>query len=714
MQMSPSISIKTSKVKIDRKQIGIGSSSQIVNNKFEILFNERVSNYSSEFIQAYSARNLQEKESIQKFIALVCSTRALMRMEAIIQLNKTKISNFNNLEALSIITINGIEALVIIIKDYREYSLTNIISKLQHRYNEKELLQFVITPLLQVINQLHELEIMHGCINPDTIFILEEQTTHRISIILESCVLNACGSKQQLLYETIERGMLNKYSKPVDSFATDYYSLGATICYLLGKEVLFKQDVDILKIKMKVGSFSFFERHFTLTLAKIYFTFIPLISGLLNDKEDERFGYIEAIKALESKTRDEYNNNQQIQQTALYRWKPCQVPLLFNGDSCTHPEDLAILFTKYWETARNLVLNTPFRKWISAAKIDTALLVQITQLENEINAIIDISKLHELDIKDIYLACIVIALSPHYAPIVLAENIIFSPDAIPQVLNYGLVTTPSIQNKIFEFIESGGLKFVIRLKQILIDKNTICNTANILMQVLQQFDSMFYDLNIKNYAQIRPYLLTYAISPAMPCICEGALSFRICFSLKDILQALNTARELIIDTIPSKLFAFIAIKLISCGYKFNQSKPPKSAINKDLFWCLWSLGTAQKETNIGPLIHLCENIQPCIKVAIQRQIYIKKNAQKALIKLEKSVHEGSITAMFEILNIFQKDHNNYYYLKAKAQQIKNELKLCQLISNPSAIKKTGLDLAIRFSYVMLGLSAVLFLMKTLA
>ncbi len=211
----------------------------------------------------------------------------------------------------------------------------------------------VVRPIVNVLTDLRDKDLVHGCIRLANIYDGGSRTLERA--VLGEGLSTPASSQMPALYEPIERAMASPTGRGPGKLSDDLYSFGVCIAIMLRSSDPLENMTDdqILEIKMEEGSY------LALT-GKDRFTgaILELLRGLLHDEEAERWTLDEVIEWLDGRRLSP--------KQAVRRLKASR-PIIFNGHKYFRPEVLAKDLHKNPTEARQLVENGELDQWISRA-----------------------------------------------------------------------------------------------------------------------------------------------------------------------------------------------------------------------------------------------------------------------------------------------------------------------------------------------------------
>lgn len=309
---------------------------------------------SYDFVNCYFAEHSVTKKdqslSNKKFHAFVFQTNYIHRLEDIIELSHTYIPNLVNVEAYGITYIKSLDAfhMVAIVEIPDGIPLREYIKSIS-QINEGFIKHSFLETLGNVVHALSDLNIPHGNINPDTIYINSNN-----QICLSQCIHIPSGYLQPCFYESIDRVYLEPLHKGRGTIKQDLFAIGMCLVYLMTggfAENTYPNDKKFIFHRMTEGSYIMF----------IHNTSIPrrykfLFKGLLNEHEDERWDIDDFIS---------WNNgiysNLSVNKTHM---SETITPITFNGYKYTNRKALAYDLHRFYDTAKIFLENNILEKWI--------------------------------------------------------------------------------------------------------------------------------------------------------------------------------------------------------------------------------------------------------------------------------------------------------------------------------------------------------------
>jgi hypothetical protein len=257
--------------------------SPVLDGRFMLLPETRLSQLDSPYAEAYEARDLRFPD--RPLFAMFCRRELLPRMDVL--------ERFARLERASVV-----KPLQWGVVDWppageRRYAIVfrrpgggrvaaDARSDLRPMLPE-ELKRKIIGPLVTVLQDLSDRLITHRAIRPENLFYTDGSRTETM---LGECVSAPPGLAQPVIYETIENGMAEPVGRGPGKPADDLYAFGVLLAVLLTGAIpcAGMSDQEIVSAKLSLGSYSAL-----LGKARIPIAMLEPLRGLLCDDPHERW-----------------------------------------------------------------------------------------------------------------------------------------------------------------------------------------------------------------------------------------------------------------------------------------------------------------------------------------------------------------------------------------------------------------------------------------
>lgn len=471
--------------------------------------------------------------------AHVCEPGKTQRYRAITLLKGLENRYIVQLLAAGTVTLssNNEERFVIFYERPAGIKLSELMKRKRIPANQAFIIEHILLPLGNVIAAFSELDISHGLVNPDNIFISD-------TAMLGPCVAEPCGYSQPYFYESVERIQALPAAKGEGSAAQDYYALAVTLLYILhGPEHFEKYTKDgFTRSLLKHGAY-----HALMQEKEVAEVFYDFFRGTLTIGAEERWNSKQVLPWLSGKR---YNVLPPPPPVDAVR------PFEFGEQLASTRRELAHLFAKDWEHMIAALQNNQLSHWVSVSLRNKELSDIVTRLSR---TAYDLSTKNDPHVND-SLMNIVMLLDPT-GPIRI-KHISMHVDGLDTLCAelYVNKANPELQ-MLAKFIEANMVNYWLELQQKL-HKNEfkvppIINSLNIKLDRLRGtirntgfgfgLERMLYDLN-----------------PEMPCI-SPVLAGKHVTSLTELLIKLDKIAPTLSDDedpMDRHIAAYIASKLV--------------------------------------------------------------------------------------------------------------------------------------------------------
>jgi len=512
-------------------------------------------------------------------------------------------------------------------------------------------LSAVIKPIINVLADMRDKDIIHGCIRPSNIFDGGAKNFERA--ILGECLSVPPSYHMPVLYETIDRALATPSARGTGTQADDLYSLGVTIAVLLrNNDPLAGLDDDaIIEHKMEEGSYAALTGKDRFTGA-----ILELLRGLLHDDVAQRWTLDDVMVWLDGR---------RLSPKQATKRPKASRPITFNLHKYMRPEMLAKDLNKNPNEAKNLIESGDIEQWIIRALDDK---VVEERYEAAIKQAEEGGKTAGYNERLITRVCM--ALNPEGPIRFKTINVI--PDGIGPALTEAFIMKRDLQVYHDFFMNY----FITQW----IDFQT--SPVSDVSAIVGKFDSARAHLRQKGMGGGMERCI-YALNPEVHCLSEKLIRYHV-RSPEDLMHALEKMASN--PNKPAFLFdrhiiAFLSVKdrknIDPYIPDMNAPEPYKRVLGE-----MKTLATIQKRSNMekfpGIATWLVENLDPVYERFHDRELRkeMKKRAERAkesgdLIKII-SLFDNQKTYQDDFLN-FRKVIRQYYDLDVEYQTITKDL-----------------------------------------
>jgi serine/threonine protein kinase len=653
----------------------------IVNGRFIIDKSKPLNAFSNHFCKAYSANDIQNSNR-SGYYAKIFEKPFLYNVDAIKNLISTPAGNFINPIAIGIVEFhdNGDEYVAVIFDDISAVSLGELIDK-NESFSDKYIIRNILYNVKEALKNLHDLGIAHGSVNLDNIYL-----TKSGGFALDECFSTPFGHGQSTLYEPLSVAKISPNARGHSNYSADYYALGAVCLELTNGKRLKSQTVEILNNeRMCNGSYRYYTNNQLLTG-----TINKIIQGLLNDDDNERFGY------------EELSNIPLLKDFFLASKEADFVePIYFNGKKIYYSKVLAHEMICNFGGANDLFFTGKLQKFLSKSYKDLKSLNKIKFLLNE-NLITESFEPKNCTLNELALAEIIRILG--FSNIFALKDISFSFD------NYSISNLVLFLINNNEFLKLRLLSEMIEY-QCLINpdkfksNNEESNFFAIYMErlVINRSDYLFnflYTLN-KIFAYL-PYL-------------QPLQKRKLLFSAKDVvcfIERNNIPEKFLFDNV--FLAPFLCSKLEDNIFKSSINSAMKSIHSVKM---LLLFNEVQKIYKIEKLPYIAGIFSINIIESIGKFIQSKTIKNDLINKLGDIANEGDLGKIIEFLqnsDLLQNDKETFKNSVIKTKNIHKKLNdIIMELESKEYMQQKSMNTTLTISYLLFSV-AVIYLLAILS
>ena len=653
--------------------------SHIVNGRFIIDKSKPLDLFSNSFCKAYSANDMQNSTHAGCYAKLLEKT-FLYNVDAIISLISRGIDNFINPVAIGIVEFHDTddEYVAVIFNDISAVSLGELIDK-NEDFSDKYIIKNILYNIKEALKDLHDRGIAHGSVNLDNIYL-----TKSGDFILDECFSTPFGYKQPAIYEPLSVTRIIPNAKSNCNYSSDYYALGVVCLELTTGKRLKKQTLEVLNNeRIYSSSYRFYANNKLLTG-----TINKIIQGLLNDDDDQRFGYEKLSNIPELK--DFF---------PIIKKDDFLEPIYFNGKKIYSSKILAHEMAHNLDKAINLFFTGKLQKFLSKFYKNSESLNKVKFLLNK-NINSEFFEQGNCTLNELTLAEIIRIL--HFQNIFAVKNISFSFD------NY------SVGNLVLCLINNNEFTQLRRLSEM-IEYQCLINPDKFKLNNDEPNFFAIYNeqLVLNKHEYIFNFLYTlnkvFSYLPYLPILQKR----RLLFSAKDMvcfIEQNKISEKFIFNNI--FLAPFLCSKLEDYIYKssINSVMQSINSIKMLFLFC-----EVQKSCKIDKLLHISDIFSTSIIESIGRFIQGKTIKDELINKLNEIKVSGDLGEIIEFLeqsDLFRSDKEIFKNSVIKTSNIHEKLNNIMIeLESKDYLQEKSMNIALTISYLLFSVAVIYLLAR---
>lgn len=517
-------------------------------------------------------------------------------------------------------------------------------------WKSDHVLKNVVTPIIDVLNDLRNKDLVHGEIWPGNMFFqagIESAEQNNLEkdkkIKLGECLSTPPSSQLPALYEPIERAMADPMGRGAGIFSDDLYAFGVTLAVILRTNDTLKglSDEEIIEKKVEQGSY--------VTLIgkeRISASMMELLRGLLHDDPAQRWT-LEDIQAWS-------DGRRLTPKQAAKRIKSIR-PIIVGDKKYSRPELLAKDMWVNVDEVVKMFENDELQQWVARAIEDKALKSRVDQTVKEIKT---------YDKSAGYKDRMIVKLSTaFYTEIpVRFKNLNFHPNGFGKLLSAAYIEKKDIQDYV-EVLKQNFVIPVIRGRNKMTDSGPMVTRFDSCRSIIKQ--------TAMNKGLER---CIYLLDGECPCLSPIVKDYYV-QTPEDMMQAFEKICE---KSKPATLFdrhiiAFLSLKdrrnLDPHLIELSASEPDVRFLGQ-----LRTLATIQKRSGIGGLPALANWFADHMTPLYER-LHDSKRRKVLQRRIERIKDAGDLTEMaviYDGLKIFLNDINEFYATMSHYKKIEKE------------------------------------------
>lgn len=315
----------------------------------DIYFKKPLEKYQRGEIKAYQAKGTGEKEG--NHIAFICEKHLIPRSADISVYRR--IVNLNAASVISSGIVNwpstGSRHFCIVYQGGFGDPFIPKGQELALGMKQDEVMNRVLKPILQVLEDFSTKDFVHGAINLGNIFDRGDKSN---GFLLGECLSAPTGSLQPAVYSTIEKGMSNPIGRGLGAPSDDLYALGVVLTIMMRNSdpLHGMSDNEIVKQKIAEGSYAALTGK-----DKFKGSINELLRGLLHDDPKERWT-VEEMRA--------WTDGQRLRPKQTMRMKKASRPVEMGGKKYFMTNALAMDLFKDKDASIQLIEGGDLSMWI--------------------------------------------------------------------------------------------------------------------------------------------------------------------------------------------------------------------------------------------------------------------------------------------------------------------------------------------------------------
>lgn len=340
----------------DNTAFGSEASTSFIDSSYQILLNDSLEAYSTPHAKAYAVRakpGAAVDAEDSNMYALVFENYFPVSRKKLRALEGIKDPHHCNILAFGNFTLATSKAVrfVVILERPRGISLADYVA--QNSPVEVDLIEDLMSQMNMIISKYSQKGIVHGGINPDTVFI----DTAKNQFCLKEGFSNFSGADQKPAFESLDRLLAGPFGKGAADETSDYYSLGVLLLFMMAGKAPFveKEPSGIVDRRMELGSYEALVKELELDERLSKTRWEGLLRGMVTESIVERHVAQHITSWLKGKD---------IKAPIGTKHRKTPSPFEFNTKQYYNTKHLAHDLFKFWAEAKSQLKLHDLWRWM--------------------------------------------------------------------------------------------------------------------------------------------------------------------------------------------------------------------------------------------------------------------------------------------------------------------------------------------------------------
>lgn len=240
----------------------------------------------------------KDRRTVGDQFAMLCGRSIVPRV--------TNIGSYKNLKSPNIIklieagivewTPEGRQRFAFVFEKPPPKKLMQALDAKPHHFSEDRILSALIQPVLGVLADLRNIDLVHGAINPMNIYLSGAEGAE--TAMLGECITSAPSYRQHPLFEPVDRALAQPAARGPGALNDDLYAFGVCVAFAArGENVMAgKTEEEVIQAKLEEGAYGLMVGGTRLPAGISEF-----LRGVLNEDGTQRWTIDDALRWLEGR-----------------------------------------------------------------------------------------------------------------------------------------------------------------------------------------------------------------------------------------------------------------------------------------------------------------------------------------------------------------------------------------------------------------------------
>lgn len=321
----------------------------LVKDRFEIHPDQPLPDYDNP--PAVAVRTTHARDASRQLYTLVCDPKMPPRLDIVSTVHRVDHRNLQRVVDWSVVDWpqEGRRCPVVIMERPEGARLFPKVTDIAPAMTEEGVTRLFLTPVVNILREMHALGIHHRNIRPTNLFYLDADQRE---LCIGECFTAQPGTNQPALFETLECGLAAPAGRGEGGAENDLYAVGACVISLLTGRIPLadKTDEEVMQRRLSVGSYAALVHN-----QRISLTMMEPLRGLLNDDPKERWTLEDLSLWLNGRR---LSPKQQVMPTKASRGFP------FAGRDYFTARELAHAMHRHWDACPQQIRDGTLDTWL--------------------------------------------------------------------------------------------------------------------------------------------------------------------------------------------------------------------------------------------------------------------------------------------------------------------------------------------------------------
>ena len=317
-------------------------------------------------VKAYRA--VGRNRNTDDYFALVCERSLVPRIKAAVAYDRIEHSSLIKLVDFGVLYWPEArqERYVFIYKDTMGSPLLKRGEDNFLKWKQDAVMDIIVKPMIGMLQEFRDRDFFHGAICPENIFNADKFDNIK-SVVLGDCLSAPASYFQSVLYETIERSLIEPIARGVGTPSDDLYAFGVSLAVVMRSNDPLEglDDLEIIKRKIEYGTYSAITGK-----DRFKGLILELLRGILHDNPTQRWTIDEVLIWMDGRRLSPKQSQKQ---------RKAPRPFVFIDQKYFLIQILAMDIGKHPDETLKIIENDELVQWLERSVEDEDVSLQVQE-----------------------------------------------------------------------------------------------------------------------------------------------------------------------------------------------------------------------------------------------------------------------------------------------------------------------------------------------